>query len=270
MTKKYEIYKGFDLETEKRPMKLPQIIEEVNRERSKDIDFNKKYVNPPMDFSKQPAEVRFNEAAILREEFLIQKKRKQEEEDLKKILIEKKDAKEFERWKREMEEKENIQRLEEIAKRKLELELNREVAMDYYNQRIKQNQLLVAKHKEEEGKKMAEKKELDRLELEEKKKLVKEIDKEKENIIVIKEKVAEKNKEDYQNQRSDYKDLLVKANEEKRIEEERRKDIIRQIRELEKIPIKRTKGFDPTETPGYGLLEELSIAELKERLELQK
>ena len=46
--------------------------------------------------------------------------------------------------------------------------------------------------------------------------------------------------------------------------------MIRQIRELEKIPIVRTKGFDPTETAGYGLLEEMSIAELRERIEFNK
>lgn len=43
-----------------------------------------------------------------------------------------------------------------------------------------------------------------------------------------------------------------------------------QIRELEKIPIIRTKGFDPTEAGGYGLLHEMSIAELRERLEFNK
>jgi len=57
---------------------------------------------------------------------------------------------------------------------------------------------------------------------------------------------------------------------EKKFEEDKRKEIVNQIREMEKIPVKRTKGFDPTETAGFGLLEELSLIELRERLEVQK
>ena len=104
----------------------------------------------------------------------------------------------------------------------------------------------------------------------EKRELVKEIDKERENIIKTKQQIAENNKELYKKRKNDYTILDLMKNEEKKIEQERRDDLIRQIRELERIPIKRTTGFDPTETPGYGLLEEMSLVELKERLEIQK
>lgn len=53
-------------------------------------------------------------------------------------------------------------------------------------------------------------------------------------------------------------------------EQAKKQELIRQIRELEKIPIQRMKGFDPTEAGGHGLMEEMSIAELRERLEFNR
>ena len=64
--------------------------------------------------------------------------------------------------------------------------------------------------------------------------------------------------------------MLVKHREEKALEEEKRRNLIRQIRELEHLPLPKPKGFDPTETAGYRLLEEMSLVELRERLEIQK
>jgi hypothetical protein len=266
--KKYEAIKPIELETAKRPTNLEKIKKQVEEKLQKELEYIP--VKPPKDFSQEPANVKYNEVAILREEYLIQKKKKQEEEELEKIIIEKKDSKEYVRWRREMEERDNLLRMEEIQRRKLELEMNREVAVDYYNQRILQNKLLVAKHREEEMTKLEEKNREMARELEDKKKLVKEIDRERENIQEEKEKLINRNRELHQQQLAEIKDIVAKAKEEKRIEEEKRKDIIRQIRELEKLPQKRTKGFDPTETSGYGLLEEMSLVELRERLEQQK
>jgi len=268
--KKYNEAKPIELETMKRPTNIEKISEMVNKKIESELQFNNKYTSQAIDFNNKPANLKYNETAILREEYMIQKKKKLEEEELQKILIEKNNKNDYEKWRKEMEERDEILRLEEIQKRKLELELNREIAVDYYNQRILQNKLMVAKHREEEQTKLNEKQFELQKELEEKKKLVKEIEKERENIIEEREKLIKKNKELFSQQILEYKDSVLKAREEKRIEDEKKKEIIRQIRELEKIPIKRTKGFDPTETAGHGILEEMSLVELRERLDQQK
>ena len=65
-------------------------------------------------------------------------------------------------------------------------------------------------------------------------------------------------------------DMLTRKKMEDDIEMAKKQELIMQIRELEKIPIIRTKGFDPTEAGNFGLLQEMSIAELRERLEYNK
>jgi hypothetical protein len=49
-----------------------------------------------------------------------------------------------------------------------------------------------------------------------------------------------------------------------------RAELIRQIRAVELQTIDRWKPFDITSVPGHGLHEEMSIAEVRERLELLK
>lgn len=50
------------------------------------------------------------------------------------------------------------------------------------------------------------------------------------------------------------------------MERKKREELIRLIREAEKQPKQRTKGYDPTETMGMGLLEEMSLVQLREKL----
>jgi hypothetical protein len=65
-------------------------------------------------------------------------------------------------------------------------------------------------------------------------------------------------------------ELLQKALEEEEKEMRRKVEIIQQIRTMESIPVIRVKHVDLTETGGQGLLAEMSIAELRERLTLMK
>ena len=260
----------FDLRTDKRPTNLEKIREEVENKIKATLQFDNKYMNPIKDFSKCEADVKYNEAAIIREEYLIDKKNKEEEAALNKILVEKKDSKEFERWQSEMKIKDDIIKMQEIEKRKLELELNREVASTYMQRRIQRNQLKAAEHKKQEIINMKKKAEEKAEDIKQKKEVIKEIQKEQENVVKQKIQKKKENQELYKNRKKEFNELNLIAQEEKKILLERRDDLIRQIRELEKLPIRRTTGFDPTETPGYGLLEEMSLVELRERLALQK
>jgi len=58
----------------------------------------------------------------------------------------------------------------------------------------------------------------------------------------------------------------AQAAAERKVEQERRADLIKQIRALELVPRKRETHVDPTYTPQLGLLEEMSLAELRERM----
>ena len=145
-----------------------------------------------------------------------------------------------------MKMKDEILKMQRIQKRKMELEMNREVATTYMQKRIKDNQLKAAEHKKQELKNQKKRQIEKKKEIANKRELVKEINKEKENIPLIKEKQKEQNKKAYKNRIAEYNELNLIAQEERRIEKQRRDDLIRQIRELEKLPIERTKGFDPT------------------------
>jgi len=95
---------------------------------------------------------------------------------------------------------------------------------------------------------MLEKQEEQRQEIERKKLIVKEIELQRENFGKDRKEYIDNMHNNHLKQISDYKDLLVKHKEEKRLDEEKRRNLIRQIRELENIPLPRVKGFDPTET----------------------
>merc|ERR1719240_2125606 len=63
---------------------------------------------------------------------------------------------------------------------------------------------------------------------------------------------------------------LARVKKEKAYEMSKKKDLIRQIRALERVSIVRPVAFDPSEPPRHGVLEEMSLAELRARLSMEK
>ena len=268
--RKRTLCEPFEFKTEKRPMNYDKIKEEVEKKLNDTLDFNKKYSNKIPDFSKINADVKYNEAAIIREEFLIDKNKKEIEKEMNRRLIEKTDDKEFNRWVSEMKIKEDIENLEKIQKRKFALEMTRETTLTCKEKYQRINQLKNLEHKKELAENAIKKERKKQKELIKNKNLIIEINKGLDNIVQNKIKRTNENKELFKNIKDNINELTSKAITEKKLELERRDDIVRQIRELEKLPMIRTTGFDPTETQGIGLLEEMSLVELKERLEIQK
>ena len=118
--------------------------------------------------------------------------------------------------------------------------------------------------------KFAEKDEKMKEDWQKKKETVETVISQKDNASREMEKLKEDKRKIRDEVNKDLSEALQRRKEEDEIEQRKKEELIRQIRELERVPIVRTKGFDPTETAGFGLLDEMSIAELRERLEFNK
>ena len=133
-----------------------------------------------------------------------------------------------------MEIKDDIIKMKEIEKRKLKLELNREVASTYMQRRIQKNQLKASEDKKQELINMKKKVEEKAQDIKNKKEVIKEIHKGIENVAKQKIQRTKDNQELYKNRKKKFNELNLIAQEEKKIYLDRRDDLIRQIRELEK------------------------------------
>ena len=91
------------------------------------------------DFEKKDAQVKLTTAAVVREGHLLKKKEKEELKKLKDYEMSLRDEREFERWRTEMKEKDEVERLEHIQKKKIEMEMAREEAIQAQKRKEKEN-----------------------------------------------------------------------------------------------------------------------------------
>ena len=108
------------------------------------------------NFDKMNANVKLNVAALKREKHLIDLEEREAKARLDEMAMGLKDASEFNRWKAEMGEKDEIERLEHIQKKKIEMELAREEAILARERKEKENHHLVNKMRDEMDKMMVE------------------------------------------------------------------------------------------------------------------
>lgn len=209
-------------------------------------------------------------AAVLREEKKLREREEQEKKRLKDLEENLRDSTEFDNWKNEQKEKEKIERMEHMQRKKIEMELSRESAMKAYNEKVHENKKTVLEMKVIAEEKLIEKQVIVNEVWEQKHKLIEGVLETRDNAAKEKVKVLEKNKKIHDENKKELEIIFDKKKEEDEIERKKRVELIRQIHELESQPKIRTKGYDPTETAGLGLLEEMSLVELREKLDTMK
>lgn len=260
----------FKLKTGETSYDIDKVKEQIYEKEQNILQFDKKHARKLPDFSKNEVEIKPTAAAILREGHLLTKKQQEEEKVLKDFEMNMRDESEFNRWSKEMGEKEEVERLEHMQKKKIEMELARAEAIHAREHKTTENKFNAAKMKVQAQIRDDQRQHEKLVTHEAKQELISMIQDQRVCAEDEKEKVVQKNKEVRDQVHQEINQALARRKAEDEAELRKREELIRQIRELEKIPIVRTQGFDPTETSGHGLLNEMSIAELRERIEYEK
>ena len=250
-------------------------IDELRREKeiadTKELKFDASFVNEAPDFSKIQGKVRLNAAAILREDALYKKQQAKDVQVIKNYEQELRDPSEYYAWKKEMEDRDDIVKLKQVAMRREQAKQSSEEAREAMLKQKDDNKA-VGDILRQQAEAIAHQKKIEHeirvLENQEVVAAVSQVrdtkpQEAKEKILKERVKIGKELREELEEKR------IAKEIEDKE-EEERRADLIRQLRAVNTVKKQHIVVFDPTETAGVGVMDEMSFMEMKERLQIEK
>lgn len=260
---------GFELSSGS-PAKQEELRKQIEMERA--IIPAPRYKS--MNFKAQPeVPIKMTVASILREDALYRREQEEKMAELKRFAEEMKDTAEFETWKSKVEAEEEKQRSEYVQKRKEELQQLAEKVNKSMLDKVEENHDLMLLQKEEMRQLMLKRQKQIAMEQIHMKQLKEEVmqmklraEKEREETFLGKKQMAavcrqEKHARELELEKKKQEDMASA------------KELIKQIQAMEKMAnerAKRPKEVDPTVSSGVRLLEEMSLAELRERLQMTK
>jgi hypothetical protein len=223
----------------------------------------------PVPVFQTTAQIKYTASSILREDALYKKKQAKEAAALQKYETELRDSTDYFRWRAEGEKIDEAKKLKRVEQVRLEVEASHVRAAECIAQNLAKKKQTAARMKVELDKALKKnEKEAEAIVLRNRR-MAAEIRKVRDaNPQIAVKKVYAANQKKRVAIKIDIADRIARKQEEDKIEQDRRNDLIRQIRAIERVPKLRAKHFDPTESSGIGLLEEMSLVELKERLRM--
>jgi len=215
------------------------------------------------------APIKMTAAAILREDALYRKLQEQALAELERYASELKDSSEHEQWKEEVARADSEKQKELIAQRKQELARAAEEAAAAVRRKQEEIRQQAAQQREERALLEEQRKRELQAELEQKRQLHEEVVALRENVPLRVKEIISRNASIAETLRreSEHAKRVVAAQRAEELAE--RKALIKQIQTMERIAAakaKQPKQIDPTTTGVSGLLDEMSIAELRARL----
>lgn len=123
--------KAFNFAAEDRPStkRIDVVKKQVEEEIKRELECKVKARPAPKFDTEKVGEIKLTAAALKREKHLLDVEAKEKQAKLDEMSRGLKDASEFNRWRREMDEKDDVERMEHIQKKKIEMELAREEAI---------------------------------------------------------------------------------------------------------------------------------------------
>eukprot|EP01138_Halocafeteria_seosinensis_P006232 gb/GECG01006373.1/.p1 GENE.gb/GECG01006373.1/~~gb/GECG01006373.1/.p1 ORF type:complete len:910 (+),score=221.53 gb/GECG01006373.1/:1-2730(+) len=248
-----------------------KLKQQIEAERDRELQFDKPKANPVPEYPEEGADIKMNVAAILREEALFRKRQKEEAKTIEEYEANLRDSSEFEQWQKRLKEAEEEEQRELIEARKKELEKAAENASKALEQQQEENRRVASAMREERNLGERYRKLEKQAEIESNRAVAEEVKEVRQTAPrAAKEEVVKKNKQRSEAVRREIEEEEEKLKKQREEEQKEREELIRQIRALERVPKKKYKEFDPTTTSGAGLLDEMSLIEMRERLSLLK
>ncbi|XP_029645517.2 cilia- and flagella-associated protein 99 [Octopus sinensis] len=245
-------------------------LREIENERNKLLQFNKKKCISLPKF-ETPTPIKMTKAAVLREGKVHLKEEEAELKWLEELEKGGKEDRQFVKWQNTMKEQDMKQSMLELEKLRLKSKIIREDAILAKEKLQEENRRTVLQLKQETEEMLQDYLQQQLEEEQQSKKVVQEVAESQKTVKDAKKKVHEQKKKIVQDVQRGKQELNAAALENATIEMEKRLEIIDRIRVLTATQqYHNTKLFDTTETSGLGLLSEMSLAELQERLAVMK
>lgn len=261
----------FTLNETKNGKKLDDLRREKEIAEAKELDIDASFVHEAPDFNQVKGKVRLNAAAILREDALYKKQQAKDVALIQSYEQELRDPSEYYAWQKEMKDRDEVVKLNQVAMRREQAKQSSEEAREAMAKQKDDNKT-VGDILRKQAEAIALQKEIEReIRVLENQELVtavaqvRDTKPQESREKVLKEKINQGNE-----LRVMLEEKRIAKELEDKLEEERRADQIRQLRAVNTVKKEHIVVFDPTETAGVGVMDEMSFMEMKERLEIEK